>query len=423
MFLRFLPCLLMLLNTSMLTSEEAIYDEAKVPAYTLPDPLRFEDGRAVTSPADWTKRRAELMDLFANHVYGKTPVGRPEAMRFEPRKKITDFLNGKATLEEIRIHFTAAETGPFLDLLLIKPNQIPEGGAPTFLTLNFAGNHTLHPSPEITLSTNWMRSSADDKKEGLVVDDRATEKARGSRVSRWPVEKLIDAGTALASFYYGDIDPDFDDGFENGIHAIFGKPKPDEWGSIGAWAWGASRAMDYLETDNAIDQKRVAIFGHSRLGKTALWAGAQDERFSLVISNNSGCGGAALSRRCFGERVARINTSFPHWFADTFVQYNENEAALPVDQHQLIALIAPRMVYVASAVEDEWADPKGEFLAAKHAGPVYDLLGKKGLEVDDQPELNKPVGDSVRYHIRDGKHDVTGYDWEQYIRAIRESKR
>jgi len=419
MFLRFLPCLLMLLNTSMLTSEEAIYDEAKVPAYTLPDPLRFEDGKPVASPADWTKRRAELMDLFANHVYGKTPVGRPEAMRFEPRKKITDFLSGKATLEEIRIHFTDADSGPFLDLILIKPNQIPEGGVPTFLTLNFAGNHTLHPSPEITLSTNWMRSSAEDKKEGLIVDHRATEKARGSRVSRWPVEKLIDAGTALASFYYGDIDPDFDDNFENGIHALFGKPEPDEWGSIGAWAWGASRAMDYLETDKAIDQKRVAIFGHSRLGKTALWAGAQDERFSLVISNNSGCGGAALSRRRFGERVGRINTAFPHWFADTFVQYNENEAALPVDQHQLIALIAPRMVYVASAVEDEWADPKGEFLAAKHAGPVYDLLGKKGVGVEEQPGLNSPVGDSVRYHIRDGKHDVTGYDWEQYIRAIK----
>ena len=400
-------------------SQDVIYDEAKVPPYTLPDPLRFEDGAPVANLEDWKKRRVELMDLFANQVYGKTPIGRPEAMRFEPRKKITTFLGGKATLEEIRIHFSAEEKGPFLDLLLIKPNQIPESGVPTFLTLNFGGNQTLHPSPEISLSTAWVRSSAGDIKEGLVLDSRATEKSRGSAISRWPVEKLIDAGTALASFYYGDIDPDFDDGFENGIHALFGKPKPDEWGSIGAWAWGASRAMDYLETDKTIDQKRVAIFGHSRLGKTALWAGAQDERFSLVISNNSGCGGAALSMRCFGERVGRINTAFPHWFADTFTRYNENEAALPVDQHQLIALIAPRMVYVASAVEDEWADPKGEFLAAKNAGPVYELLGKKALGADEQPELNSSVGESVRYHIRTGKHDVTDYDWGQYIRAIR----
>lgn len=419
MLARILLSLTFLMATLPCSSQDVIYDEAKVPTYTLPDPLRFEDGTPVSTPADWGKRRAELLGLFEDHVYGKTPIARPEGMRFEPRTKITDFLDGKATLEEIRIHFGKGEGGPSLDLLLIKPNRIPEGGAPTFLALNFAGNHTLHPSTEITLSTSWMRSGADDIEQGLVVDDRATEKARGSRVSRWPVEKLIDAGTALASFYYGDIDPDFDDGFENGIHTIFGKPKADEWGSIGAWAWGASRAMDYLETDQAIDQKRVAIFGHSRLGKTALWAGAQDERFALVISNNSGCGGAALSRRHFGERVARINTAFPHWFADTFVQYNENEAALPVDQHQLIALIAPRMVYVASAVEDEWADPKGEFLAAKHAGPVYELLGKKGVGVDDQPGLNSPVGNSVRYHVRTGKHDVTDYDWEQYIRAIK----
>lgn len=404
--------------TATVFSQDVIYDEAEVPSYTLPDPLRFEDGRPVTSKEDWQKRRAELLDLFANHVYGKTPVARPEAMRFEHRTKVTDFLDGKATLEEIRIHFSKAEDGPFLDLILIKPNQVPAGGVPTFLTLNFAGNHTLHPSPEISLTASWMRSNAIQKKEGQVVDDRATDKGRGSRISRWPVEKLIDAGTALASFYYGDIDPDFDDGFENGIHALFGKPKPDEWGSIGSWAWGASRAMDYLETDEAIDQKRVAVFGHSRLGKTALWAGAQDERFALVISNNSGCGGAALSRRRFGERVGRINTAFPHWFSDIFVQYNENEAALPVDQHQLITLIAPRMVYVASAVEDRWADPKGEFLSAKHAGPVYELLGKKGLGVEEQPELNSPVGDSVRYHIRSGKHDVTDYDWEQYIKAI-----
>jgi len=388
------------------------YDEAKVPKYTLPDPLVMADGTPVKDAAMWTKkRRPEILELFAEQVYGHTPKTRLK-LRTEVLEIDKTAHGGLATRKQVRVWFGPAADAPFMDLLIYMPNGM-KGKVPAFLGLNFGGNHTIQPDTEIRVTKSWVSSKANNF--------QASEKDRGAGSSRWPVDLVLKRGYAVVTAYYGDIDPDFDDGFKNGVQPLFYKPgqtKPEanEWGSLGAWAWGLSRAMDVLEKEKEIDSTRVVLHGHSRLGKATLWAGAQDQRFAIVISNDSGEGGAALARRKFGETTARINTSFPHWFDGNFKQYNDKEDTIPVDQHMLLALIAPRPLYVDSAVEDAWADPRGEFLGALGADPVYRLLGMPGLLVTEHPAVEKPSLDgTIGYHIRNGKHDVTDYDWTQWM--------
>ncbi len=388
-------------------------DEAKVTSYTLPDPLRTANAKNITSADEWMKTgRPAVLQLFQEHVYGKFP-GKPNGLHFKVNSIDNEALAGRAIRKQITVFFARAADAPAMEVLL----YLPKGGkkpVPVFAGLNFYGNHTVNADTGITLSTRWQRNTPDAK----VVNDRATEEARGASDKSWVIEEIIGRGYGVATVYCGDLEPDHNDGWKTGIRTTMKFElgiKEDDWGAIGAWAWGLSRLLDYLENDKDVNARQVAVTGHSRLGKAALWAAANDTRFALVVSNNSGEGGAALARRNFGETIAIINKSFPYWFSPKFREYGGKADKLPVDQHMLLALMAPRPLYVASAVDDAWADPKGEFLSAMNAEPVYALFGKKGPGVKEMPPVNQPSGNTIRYHIRTGGHGITIYDWQQYL--------
>jgi hypothetical protein len=300
-----------------------------------------------------------------------------------------------------------------MDLLLYLPNHVNKS-VPVFIGLNYFGNHSIHVDPGIKLSKQWMRESESYK----IVNNKATEGSRGVHSHRWPVEMLLASGYGVATAYYGDLEPDHEDGWKEGIRNKLRqelKVQPSAWGAIGAWAWGLSRIQDYLETDTQVNAKQVIITGHSRLGKAALWSAANDTRFAIVIANDAGEGGSSLARRNYGETISEITKNFPYWFHAKYTTYGQHVDELPVDQHMLMALMAPRPLYLASAADDQWADPKGEYLSLVNAGPVYNLFGKSRLLPENVPALNTSIFGDVGYHIRDGKHDIILKDWTHFV--------
>lgn len=366
------------------------YDEAKVPAYTLPDPLLSLTKSRISTKQQWeSTRRPEVLRLFEDNVYGQIPKTY-SAIKFTLTNEDKTAMGGKAHLKQVQIAVGQGQKSLNINLILFIPNQIT-GPAPAFVLINHRGKDNTDPT-------------------------------RITKSDFWPAELLIDEGFAIASFHVSDVAADNKTTFQNGVLQLY----PEQLGmdngmrALGAWGWGASREMDYLQQDAKIDKNKVAVIGHSRGGKAALWCAAQDQRFALVVSSCSGNGGSSLSRRRYGETLKLTNTAFPHWFTPRFSQYNDREDSLPIDQHELLALLAPRAVYVGTASEDKWADPLGSFVALKNAGSVYALYGISPLPVTVQPAVNAPVfNTALGYHLREGAHNLTRYDWHQYLTFAR----
>jgi hypothetical protein len=388
------------------------YDEALAGSYTLPDPLVLNDGKPVRNANTWyKKRRPEIVHLFEEDQFGRSP-GRPAHMSFDVFDRGAPAFDGKAIRRQVTIYFSADKSGPKMDLLIYTPADAKKP-VPLLLNISFTANSNSVDDPGVKPGEVWGR-------------DKKKVPAKGSRVfGRLDVRRLIEKGYGVATFYYGDVDPDFLGGLPYGVRALYLKPgqtepAPDEWGSIAAWAWGLSRAMDYIETDRAVDAKRVTLMGVSRLGKTVLWAGAHDTRFAMVIASCSGEGGAALSRRNYGETIAHLTapTRFPYQFCANYAKGAAHPDQRPIDAHMLIALIAPRPLLLQTGDKDLWSDPKGEFLAGVAAGPVYRLLGKDGLDTTQWPAAGEPILHTLGYYMHSGGHGTVPSDWDIFLRFM-----
>ncbi len=368
--------------------KESNFYEAKIASYTLPAVLQFADGRPVATAAEWeSRRRPELLALFREHVYGVSPP-RPDNLTFRAVEIDRQALAGAATLKRTAIEFPlGGETFRF-HLTLFVPNR-RTGPAPVFLLLN-------HRNPDNTDPTRRIQSEF------------------------WPVEYAVSRGYALAAINVADeVDPDRK-GATTGVRAFYRRLHPKAaaftWATIGAWAWSGSRGVDYLETDPDLDPRRIAVIGHSRTGKTSLWAAAQDTRFALACVNNAGESGPSLARRNFGETVEMITRNFPYWFTPKYATYAKDPSTLPVDQHQLVALVAPRGYHGADATEDLHADPRGSWLALIEASRVWALYGRASAWRDEMPFVNElRVDGPLAYHLREGGHALTTFDWKRYF--------
>lgn len=424
-----------------LPAADTFPEPAKLPSQPgLPDPLLMMNGERVTDREQWgQQRRPELKALFQHYMYGTIPPA-PAHLDFTVERVDNHFFGGKATKKEVTISFDSATNAPRIHLLLVIPNTHPgeqavrppatngsaarvrnlrrprrlnrDRGFPVFVGMNPCGNHTLVTDTNVALSTSWMSKSC-----AGCVDHHATEASRGTQVDVWALEQSIDRGYAVTTFYCGDIEPDQTNA-PDGLRAWLNRSTDggtNDCSTIAAWAWGISRAVDYLVTDKQIDARRIAVTGHSRLGKAATLAAAFDERIALAVPLQAGCGGTAPSRGKTGESVKAINERFPHWFNAEFKKFNDQPDRLPFDQHCLIALIAPRPVLIGCARGDTWSNPAGQFEMLQAADPVYHLLGADGLEAKQMPETNQLIGNRLGYFIRPGNHSMTKADWKMFL--------